>query len=124
MQQMSRTRTRRYEITAEEYQQSASEDDIESTLRDLVDHRGGRLFHVRDARSSPEMVDMPDHLILIPGLVAVLELKSMHRALTNGQEEVSRLMASAERFIAGVVRPVPRMGEYGFDDVLDILRRS
>lgn len=97
---------------------------MEEAIRDLVKHKHGRVFHLRDASRAPELVDLPDLIVLLPGLVALLELKSARRAVTPGQAEVAGLVASAGRVVGGIVRAVPRAGEIGYDEMLELLESA
>jgi hypothetical protein len=119
---MQMTRTRRYAISAEEYQNRIAEEEMRAGILDLVTLKGGRLWATRDTRQSPELEDEPDLRIIVPPFAMLLELKSQDRGLTIGQRPVAELMRHVERVCCGVVRPVPAIGEYGYDELLDILR--
>jgi len=106
----------------EAYQATTTEAGMRKALTDLVTVRGGRLWFVRDSRRAPETEDMPDVLILVPGLAVIAELKSQRRRLTAGQMQVAELLASCERAVCGVVRPIPKAGEMGYDELLEALR--
>lgn len=95
---------------------------MERTIRELVDLRGGRLFHLRDARQAPELEDLPDLIVLLPGQAAIVETKSQRRRVTAGQREVQELLRGPIAFFGGVVRPVPRSGEQSYDDFLEWLK--
>lgn len=106
------------------YQQCTTEAEMEDAIRDLVALRGGRCWHVNDARSSPEMADAPDLLILLPGAAFWIELKSQKRHVTPGQKEVAALMATVTRFVGGTIRPHPREGELSFDELIALLEAA
>jgi hypothetical protein len=110
-------------VTVDRYRRRATEAQMEGAIRDLVRLRGGRCWHLVDARDAPELVDLPDLLILVPGLAAWIELKSQRRIITPGQAEVAALLASATRFVGGIVRPDPRDGELSYDELLEVLHR-
>lgn len=114
----------KYEIGTAEYKATMREIDMEQTIREKVNAVGGRMFHIRDSRTARETKDMPDLLIIVPGMVAVIELKSQKRATTLGQREVADLMQTANRFMVGIVRPIPKAGEYSFDQLIDALDES
>jgi hypothetical protein len=59
---------------------------------------------------------------LVPGQAAWVELKSQRRIITPGQAEVAALLASATRFVGGIVRPEPIDGELSYDELLEVLR--
>jgi len=86
------------------------EDAMQLAITDLVAMRNGRLFHVRRSDVAPELVDLPDLLILDPaGNRAVLaELKSQRRSITAGQAAVLALAAQCQTFHSFTVRPEPR----------------
>jgi len=92
-----------------------------ATVAELVQIKGGRMWHVRRSDNAPETEDMPDWIILIPGRVLVVEAKSQGRAVTLGQQQVKDLMASVREQTCAIVRPEPREGEMGFDELLGII---
>ena len=109
-------------VTVDEYRRLPSEAEMLAGLTDAVTAKGGRLWHVNDSRSCPELVDLPDVIALVPGLALLLELKSQRRRFASvNQEAVCRLLETVEEGITGVVRPVPKPGEYSYDEVLDLL---
>lgn len=108
-------------MPAAAYRLRATEADLERTVRDLVALRGGRFFHLRDARQAPELADLPDWLIVLPPRLYVIEAKSQKRQITSGQAEVVGLLLECTELIAGVVRPQPKPGEIGFDELIEIL---
>lgn len=102
------------------YHRSVTEDQMEQAIRDLI--RGkGRIFHLRDARTSPELADLPDLIVIAPPVLAILELKSFRRKATTGQIEVMQLLADCSQLVTGIVRIEPREGEMSFDEVLSML---
>jgi hypothetical protein len=109
-------------ISAEDYQRRTTEAQMETTIRDLVNLNGGRLFHLRDARQAPELEDMPDLIVLTPGHAAIVETKSQKRRTTTGQRQVMELLSGPIAFFGGIVRPVPRDGERSFDEFLEWLK--
>lgn len=111
------------------YRRRSTEDGMTETVEELVDLLGGRMFHVNDSRTAPETVDMPDLLIIVPNLIAVVELKSQKRATTVGQMVVRELMASIPEnpyLVAWHVRPEPNreLGERSFEELLDRLNAT
>lgn len=105
------------------YRRSMTEDQMLAAIRDVVERRGGRVFHIRDSRRAPETADMPDVLLILPPFVGVLELKSMRRKITPGQADVLALLEECDRLLTGIVRPErASAAEYGFDMLLDILK--
>jgi hypothetical protein len=104
------------------YHQRTTEEGMTGAIEHLVTLFGGRLFHLRDARSAPELVDLPDLLIVCPPLLAVVELKSPARHVTSGQQSIVDLLACCDRFFTGIVRPDPKPGETSYDDFLAILK--
>lgn len=109
------------------YRASMRESEMERTVADLVTLRGGRLFHVRRSDVAPELTDLPDWLIVLPGsdgtgVVILAEAKSVKRALTKGQQEVLELCSQCTRFESYIVRSTnPRDGEIGFDAFVNYL---
>ena len=99
------------------YRRSMTEADMEATIRDAVELRGGKCWHVRDSRRL-DVEDMPDLLIVCGHTVALLELKSQRRRITAGQQHVLELLAGCDRIVAGIVRPVPHEGELSLDEAL------
>lgn len=97
---------------------------MQDAITDLVGARGGRCWHVRRSDVAPELVDLPDLLILDPrGNRAVLaELKSQRRHITDGQAAVLALAANCQTFHSFTVRPEPRdETETGYDQFVDWL---
>lgn len=106
------------------YHRSATEAQMERAIRDLIRGRG-RVFHLHDARRAPELVDLPDLLIIAPPVLAVIELKSQRRVVTPGQAEVIQLLAGCSDLFAGIVRPEPSADEeWSFDEVIEALRKA
>lgn len=105
------------------YRRSKKESDMQRTASECVGHLGGRLFHVRRSDVAPELVDLPDWLIIAPHLrtVALIEAKSQKRKLTDGQESVLAMLAECDRLLTGVVRPDPHPGEIAFEDFMNWL---
>ena len=118
------TRPRVATVTADQYRRLPSEAEMLAAITDLVTLKGGRLWHLHDARTAPELVDLWDTTAILPGgLLVCLEVKSQARPFESaGQEAVCRMLESVGRVVTGVVRPVPKPGEYSYDEVLDILR--
>lgn len=102
----------------ERYQRLPSEDHMMDAIRQAVAFKGGKSWHLNDARTSPELEDLPDLIIVCDEWVGLLELKSQTRAVTAGQQEVAGMLRCAKRVVAGVVRPMPRVGELAYDDVI------
>jgi hypothetical protein len=109
-------------ISADDYRRRATEAQMETTIRDLVDLQGGRLFHLNDARQAPELKDLPDLIVLTPGRAAIVETKSQKRRTTAGQRQVMELLRGPIVFFGGIVRPVPKEGERSFDEFLEWLK--
>lgn len=110
-------------MTADRYAGSAIEDEMTDGIDELVRTMGGRLFHVRRSDRSPEMVDFPDTVIVVPRveLLVLAELKSQDRHVTGGQRIVMEQLGQCNRFWTGIVRPDPREGEISYDDFLSLL---
>jgi len=114
-------------IDASTYQQRLTEDQMQKTVSDLVTLRGGRLIHVRRSDVAPELVDLPDWLIIDPmsGRVFLIECKSQARKVTPGQAAMMAMLEECSRFESGIVRPEPKHdGEIPFDDFLKWLGGS
>lgn len=96
--------------------------EMERAIREGVGYRGGHVFSVRDSRKLA-VEHMPDLLIVAPHIetVALIELKSQRRDLTDGQRHVLDLLTRCDRLLTGVCRPVPRDGEIGYDELLQRL---
>lgn len=109
-------------IAIEQYRRLPTEAAMEHAIRRAVSLKGGRCWHLGDARNAPELTDLTDLIVVVPGVAALAELKSMRRVVTPGQREVADLLATVERFVGGIVRPVPRNGEMSYDEFLDALR--
>jgi hypothetical protein len=109
--------------TISRYRRSITEAGMQEAIQRLVNLRGGRLYHVRRSDVAPELVDLPDLLLILPDLqtVAFLELKSPRRQVTPGQQEVLAMLAECRRVESMIVRPEPRLGEVGYDAALEWL---
>ena len=108
------------------YRRTMREDAMQLAIEELVALRQGRVWHVRRSDVAPELVDLPDLLILAPwignGTVLLVELKSAKRPITAGQQAVMDLAASCSRFDSMIVRSTdPREGEIAYDDFLNYL---
>lgn len=92
------------------YLRTMREDAMQLAIEELVALRQGRVWHVRRSDVAPELVDLPDLLILDPaGNRAILaELKSQRRSITAGQAAVLQLAAQCRHFHSFTVRPEPR----------------
>ena len=127
---MSRApRRHRFALTVSEYRERSTEAEMTETIAELVGFLGGRMWHVRDSRQAPETADMPDLVIIVPGLVAIVELKSQLRGITLGQAEVRDLLLSIPDnpyCVGWMVRPNPdrSVGERSYDELLERLRES
>ena len=117
------TRPRFLAVNAAAYLRSPLEEEMGDAIEQIVKLKGGRLWRVNDSRNCPELADVWDLSILVPGWAMLLELKSNGRVWESaGQEEVAARLADVRRIVCGVVRPEPGPGEYGYDELLDILR--
>lgn len=96
------------------------ERDMEAAIREAVEYQGGRCFSVRDSRKMA-VTDMPDLIVLLPPLVAFLELKSHRRHVTDGQQIVMEMLAGCSEIASGIVRPIPRAGEMSYDEIIELL---
>lgn len=96
--------------TLARYRRTMREDAMQVAIEELVALRQGRVWHVRRSDNAPELVDLPDLLILDPtGSRAILaELKSQRRSVTAGQAAVLQLAAQCRHFHSFTVRPEPR----------------
>ena len=92
------------------YRRTMREDAMQLAIEQLIGLRQGRVWHVRRSDVAPELVDLPDLLILDPaGNRAVLaELKSQKRSITAGQAAVLALASQCQHFHSFTVRPEPR----------------
>jgi hypothetical protein len=111
------------------YRRSMTEAAMEAAIRELVERRGGRVFHVNDARFAPGMTDWPDLAIVAPwlagGTVVFVELKSWTRRVTSGQEAVLGLLRGCTRAETLLVRSEPKhAGETAYDDFVRYLEGS
>lgn len=96
---------------------------MRDAIADLVALKHGRLFYIRDSRATPEMVDFPDLMIVLPPRVIFCELKSARRATTAGQAEVLAMLERCSDVDTFLVRSVPRdETEFSYDAVLDLLQ--
>lgn len=107
-------------VAIERYRRLPSEWAMQEAIAELVELRGGRLWHVRDSRALG-VEDAPDLMIVVPGLAAWIEVKSQSRPVTPGQQEVAALLASVTKFVGGVMRPDPKPGELSYEEVLRLL---
>jgi hypothetical protein len=101
-----------------------SEAAMQEAIEKAVTLRGGRLFHLNDARTAPELEDLSDLIVVVPGFAALAELKSQRRTTTQGQLELAMLLSTVTRFWGGIVRPAPRDGEVSYDDFLAMIERA
>lgn len=106
------------------YRRSTSEAAMRQAIVDAVALRGGRVFFIHDSRAVPGMESWPDLELILPdaGIVAHVELKSQRRPITPGQAEVMAMLAGCQRFESFTVRPDPKVGETGYDALIDWLR--
>lgn len=113
-------------VSADAYLRDSVEAEMQAGLDQIVRLKGGRSWHLEDARNAPELVDIWDTTILLPGWVFLLELKSNHRGFESaGQAEVAARLNDIRRVVSGVVRPEPvSPNEYSYDELLDILGRA
>jgi hypothetical protein len=111
-------------MAAAGYRSGVLEEAMTAGIRDLVSRLGGLVYHVENSSRSPELVNLPDLLILLPGrqLVCFAEIKSQRRSVTPGQRLVLDHLADCTRCEAFVVRPEPiDSDETSYDDFLDWL---
>ena len=108
------------------YRASTSEAAMQQAIKDILKVRGGRLWHVRDSSKSPELVNLLDWLILDPASETcyLVEAKSQRRIITPGQARVVEIASACHTFRSGIVRPVPRPGEWSYDDFIAMLGGS
>lgn len=109
-------------MSIQQYRRLPLEVDMERTITEAVELLGGRVFSVRDSRGL-NVQDMPDLLIILPPVVALLELKSQRRKITDGQLDVLAMLAECDRVVSGVVRPDPKDGEISLDEALEVISR-
>lgn len=118
-------RRRRDQMTAAEYQAGMLEAEMERTVRDLVTQQGGEFFHIHRSDRVPELAHVPDWLIVAPWLRSFLwiEAKSQERIVTPGQRALLTKLAECDRFVSGIVRPLPLdpLEEIQYDTLLDFL---
>ena len=108
--------TRSLEAAAAMFQNMASEADMQKTIEDLVEMKHGRVFHVRNTSRAPELEDLPDLIIICPPIVGLIELKSLKRKITPGQQRVADLLDACDSLIVGIYRP------WQLDELLEALR--
>jgi hypothetical protein len=114
----------RGETSIEVYRSLPGEKAMQDAIVAAVVARHGRAWHLRDARQAPEMVDLPDLLILLPGVAMMWEVKSQRRTITTGQRVVADLLGRCDRFVGGIVRPVPKSDdEWSYDEVLALIEQ-
>ena len=107
------------------YRRTLTEAAMREAVADLVALHGGELFYVNDSRRVPEMEDWPDLQLILPHrrTVAHVELKSIRRNLTLGQQRVLTLLRECDRSETFLVRPEPRdETETSYDALLEWLR--
>lgn len=99
-----------HELTAARYQQRMSEAQMRDGIVPLVQRLGGHAFYVRDSRHAPETEHMLDLQLILPHrqTLAIVELKSMRRQLTDGQSIVLEALRECTRCETFLVRPEPR----------------
>jgi hypothetical protein len=51
---MAMTARKRAELAAEQFRNLATEAEMEQAIRDLVEAKHGKVFHLRDGRAAPE----------------------------------------------------------------------
>lgn len=100
-------------IAAERFRNMATEDEMLAVISDLVALKGGRLWHLRDARRAPELEDLPDVIAICDNKVLLIELKSARRKVTPGQQRVADMLDQCDALIVGVFRP------WQLDDLLE-----
>ena len=108
------------------YRRSATEAGMQRTVKEAIEHRGGRVWHVRDSQGM-DVGDMPDLLIVDPmsATVYLAEMKSQSRRVTDGQRHALDLLGACRGLWAGIVRPRPRdVRETSYDAFIDLFRGS
>lgn len=97
-------------VDARTFRESVSEAAMQDAIEQVVRMRGGRTFHVRRADVAPELVDLPDLLILDPmgSRIVLAELKSQKRQVTPGQQTVLAMARECGSFHPFLVRPTPK----------------
>lgn len=97
------------EMTATDYLLGMTEAQMQATIDDVVARLGGLVYHVRNSSKSPELVHLPDDLIILPnrGMVVFAELKSQKRAITPGQQLVLDMLSACSQVHTFLVRPEP-----------------
>lgn len=117
----------RTSMSARQFQTMPTEAGMQEAVQQLVDLRGGRLFHVRRSDVAPELTDLLDWLIVDPraGRVLLIEAKSQTRLITRGQADLLTMLRECDRFETGVVRPEPLgPAEIAYTSFLDFLGGS
>lgn len=109
-------------ITASQYRLTVTEKEMEAVIRDAVGTRG-RVFHIRDSRGLPDWEGFPDLVIILPerNRVLFVELKSQKRKVTMGQAAVMIELEQCHEIEAYIVRPKPKTGEIGFEQLMEVL---
>lgn len=108
----------------ETYRRTITEAAMQDAIQEIVTLKGGKLWHLRDARKAPELTDLTDLIIVVPGFASLVEVKSQRRIVTPGQMDVAALLATVTRFWGGVVRPMPREGELSYDEFVAMLEAA
>jgi hypothetical protein len=103
------------------YGASATEADLLRAFTDLEDKVGlGFVWHVRYAPGQ-RLDGMPDLVCVVPPVVALLEIKTQRDRVSPRQRAVMEALSWCTQVVAGVVRPVPKPGEWSIDDALALM---
>jgi hypothetical protein len=109
-------------VSVAAYQVKMTEAAMRSAIMEAVARLGGRVFYVHDSRYAPATADLPDLVVILPGRgVYFWELKSNYRAVTPGQAGVIEMIRACASVEADIIRPNPKPGEMGYDDLLNYL---
>jgi hypothetical protein len=105
------------------YRRTMSERAMQEAISEAVHALGGRCWYVHDSRYAPATVDLPDLIIALPrGVVALVELKSQRRQVTDGQHAAITLLQGCHRIETFIVRPEPKgERETAYDAFMDWL---
>lgn len=112
-------------MTAARYAARVTEAQMQAAIAELVTMRHGRMFHLVRSDVAPEMVDLPDLLIVDPAgqRLILAELKSAKRRVTPGQAHLMAMARECIRCEAMIVRAgEPREGEVSYDRFLEWLK--
>jgi hypothetical protein len=96
------------------------EEHLLSTFRELAAATAGCFWHVRQAKGQA-LTGLTDVLIAVPPVFGAFELKTQRDRISAEQLRVAEVLARCDRFVSGVVRPVPKPDELSLDEAICLL---